>query len=574
MEADHSTRIAITPLGSISVSGGLGERLERSRAHLVRLDTDDLRRELVEPDAAWHWGADYMGRWIGAMAYLGTLTDDLTQVHRVAKELISHQRPDGSFGSYGEDHDFQEWFGMGRGLVGLLDYHAVTADPDALAAACRLGDYYVEHYPEDGALQIEVNATALDGLVTLAVLTQEERYLDVARRVADSSMPMRRLWASTDFGYRGLRIPVAGAVHCHLLTGRGLLDLFEVTHEDRYLEAVLALYSHLMDQAISVNGAVGEFLMGAEESETCSDADWLRLNLQLWRVTDEARYLEMAEHVLLNAIFFDQTDTGAFTYRRGVQGRPGASFDACCSNHGPRAMVEAVSYAFAGPPDSLSVNLFLDARGQVVVDGSPVEIETTTRHDSDSHSLALRLTLGAGADRSFPVRLRVPEWAGSATALVNGSPAAHAETPGIVAVSRQWSVGDVVEIRFPTRVRVVRGQTIGRHLTDERAVAVFYGPQLFCLTERLNPEHRLDLLRLTLPGSEPESSVQVVAPDRLEVPGLGPDGAPLTLGLWPLSSTGGSPNGIGRTHPTKANYFKVWIPNGAVPALAVGPDRS
>jgi len=209
-----------------------------------------------------------------------------------------------------------------------------------------------------------------------------------------------------------------------------------------------------------------------------------------------------------------------------------------------------------------------------VVDGSPVEIDTTTRHDTDDHSLGLRLRLGAGAGRSFTVRIRVPEWAGSATVLVNGSLAVHADTPGRAAVSRHWSAGDVVEIRLPTPLRIVRGQTIGRHLTDERAVAVFYGPRLFCLTERLNPEHRLDLLRLALPGSDPEDSVQVVAPDRLQIPGLGPDSVPRTLELWPLSHTGGSPNGIGRTHPTKANYFKAWIPNGTAPAHAVGPDRS
>ena len=550
----------MTPLGDISVSGELGERLERSRAHLVHLDSEDLRRELVEPDAAWHWGADYMGRWIGTMAVLGALNGDLAQVRAAAHELIGHQREDGSFGSFGEDHDFQEWFGMGRGLVGLLDYHWVTADPDALAAARRLGDFYVEHYPEAAGVQIECYATALDGLVRLAVLTGEDRYLEAARRAADTSTPVQRLWASNHFGYRGLRVPVAGAVHCHLLAGRGLLDLFEVTRDGRYRDAVDALYDHISNESLSVNGSVGEFLMGAEESETCADADWLRLNLQLWRATGEDRYLEMAEHVLLNAVFFDQADTGAFTYRRGVQGRPGASFDACCSSHGPRAMVEALQHAFAGHPENLSVNLFLDARGRLLVDGSYVQIETTTWRDSDANTTGLRLTVVAGADRTFPVQFRVPQWAGSAEVLVNGSRAARADGPGTVVMTRRWSAGDVIEVRFPTPVRVVRGQTIGRHTTDDRAVAIFHGPRLFCLTERLNPEHRLDLLRLALPGSEPEASVAVITSDRLEVPGLDPDGEAMTLALWPLAHTGGSPNGMGRTHPTKANYFKAWMP--------------
>jgi len=566
MDTDLSPRLAITPLGAISVTGEMGERIERSMAHLKRLDADDMRREFVEPDAAWHWGADYMGRWIGTVALLGQLTGDDHPVGAVARELIGYQREDGSFGSYGDDHDFQEWFGMGRGLVGLLDYHSVTHDEEALESARRLGDYYVEHYPEVGGLQIECYANALEGLVRLALLTGDDRYLQTARRVADTSTPVQQIWASMSFGYRGLRTPVAGAVHCHLLAGRGLLDLFEVTGETRYLGAVHALYEHLVSESFSVNGAVGEFLMGAEESETCSDADWLRLNLQLWRITGEVRYMDMAEHVLLNAIFFDQAETGAFCYRRGIQGRPGASFDACCSSHGPRAMVEALRYAFAGEPESLTVNLFLDATGQVLVGDEPVGVETVTWQDVDAQILGVRLTLDPGGDRSFPVRFRVPAWAGSAEVMVNGELAAESGVARAVTVQRRWSAGDVLEVRFPLAVRVVRGQTLGRHVTDDRAAAIFCGPRLFCLTERLNPEHRLDFLRLALPDAEPERAVRLVAPDRLEAPGLGPDGEPVTLLLWPLAATGGSPNGIGRTHPTKANYFKAWIPIGGTPS--------
>jgi len=305
---------------------------------------------------------------------------------------------------------------------------------------------------------------------------------------------------------------------------------------------------------------VGEFLMGAEESETCSDADWMRLNLQLWRVTGDSRYMDVAEHVLLNAIFFDQAETGAFCYRRGVQGRPGASFDACCSNHGPLAMVEALRYAFAGEPESLTVNLFLDAAARVLVGDDPVAVETITWQDVDAQVLGVRLTLDPGAERSFPVRFRVPGWAGGADVMVDGERAAASGATGAVTVQRRWSAGDTVEVRFPLAVRVVRGQKLGRHVTDDGAAAIFYGPRLFSLTERLNPEHRLDFLRLALPDSEPERAVRVTAPDRLEAPGRGPDGQPVTLALWPLGATGGSPNGIGRTHPTKAPYFKTWIP--------------
>ena len=57
----------------------------------------------------------------------------------VARQLVGFQRPDGTFGTYGDAHEYQEWFGMGRGLVGLLEYFAASGDTGALNAARRLG---------------------------------------------------------------------------------------------------------------------------------------------------------------------------------------------------------------------------------------------------------------------------------------------------------------------------------------------------------------------------------------------------------------------------------------------------
>src|SRR5215207_8893301 len=104
------------------VSGEFGQRLERAIEHLQALNGPEMRRELTAPDAKWHWGADYLGRWVGSMALLSAHTRQDYRVLAAAEELMGFQKPDGSFGDYGEGHDYQEWFGMGRGLVGLLDY--------------------------------------------------------------------------------------------------------------------------------------------------------------------------------------------------------------------------------------------------------------------------------------------------------------------------------------------------------------------------------------------------------------------------------------------------------------------
>jgi rhamnogalacturonyl hydrolase YesR len=85
-----------------------------------------------------------------------------------------------------------------------------------------------------------------------------------------------------------------------LTTHCGLLLLYEATGKAEYLERPQRRW----DQAVQggfvwPTGGVGEkFRVSYPVDEGCSEADWLRLNLQLWRLTSESRYLEMAERLL------------------------------------------------------------------------------------------------------------------------------------------------------------------------------------------------------------------------------------------------------------------------------------
>ena len=182
-------------------------------------------------------------------------------------------------------------------------------------------------------------------------------------------MVFQHVWQSTTISPQGRRSPCGGQVHCQLTTARGLLDLHELTGESRYLSPVLALHDYICRNTLSIAGGVGFYFNRPEENEACADADWLRLNLQLWRLTGDVRYLELAERTLVNQIPFAQAANGAFCYLRGLQNRSGAAFDVCCSHHAPRALWEAMRYAVTAEPDLLSVNLFIDATAVLTVVG-------------------------------------------------------------------------------------------------------------------------------------------------------------------------------------------------------------
>jgi DUF1680 family protein len=547
----------LTDPARLTVRGELGERLDRATVHLRALDAAEMWRELDAPEEGWHWGADYPGRWIATMALLGRQKGADYGAAAAARRLIGYQRPDGSFGDYSSPHDYKEWFGMGRGLVGLLEYHATTADPAALAAAQRLGDYYVERYPVDAPYMNECYSTALEGLVLLARLTDDLRFLRTARGMAEASMVFQHVWQSATLSPQGRRAPCGGQVHCQLTTARGLLDLHELTGEARYLTPVKALHDYVCRQTLSIAGGVGFYFNRPEENEACADADWLRLNLQLWRLTGEDRFLDLAERTLVNQLPFVQAANGAFCYLRGLQNRSGAAFDVCCSHHAPRALWEALQYAVTTEPGALSVNLYLDVDARLTLGNGEVGVTTRTRPENGAIVFSLDLTEPPGAP--FAVRVRVPDWAEQAELSVNGRPEGISDPGGSFETERPWHDGDRLELRFPNRVRVVRGHGFGEQVVHPDEVAVFLGPRLFCLSDLHNPNLDSPFLRLRSPP-DTAGAVSVATHDRLMVDGVTPGGERVRAIMTPLSATGGMPNGIGRAHPALAAPFRVWLP--------------
>ncbi len=547
----------LTDPAKMTLGGELNECLQKAIGHLLKLNAEEMWRELENPDEIWHWGADYPGRWIATMALLGRHKGEDYGVKEAARRLIGYQQPDGKFGNYTSPTDYKEWFGMGRGLIGLLEYYEATGDEEALAAARRTGDFYIEHYPLFEPYMYECYSNGLEGLLLLYRLTDDDRYLTIARNMADTSMVFQHVWQSTSINPQGRRSPCGGQVHCQLMAARGLLDLYELTGEQRYITPVTALHDFICRDTLSIAGGVGFYFNRPEENEACADADWLRLNLQLWRITGEERYLELAEQTLTNQIPFAQASNGAFCYMRGLQNRSGNAFDVCCSHHAPRAIWEVMRYVFTTKTDAISVNFLIDATARVQLGDHELTIKS--RRTVEEGAVCLELTLHDNLPAVFAVNVRVPAWAGQAELAVNGQPFLAGDRPGFASVDRVWHDGDQLTVRLPNRVSFIRGQRLGMHTLHAEDVAVLLGPRIFCLSDLHNPTVNQNLVRLQV-KSEDSSGFKVCTPDRLEAEGVTPDGITVPLVFTPISAIGGNPNGIGRSHPALASPFRVWIP--------------
>lgn len=507
-------RIPPNPFARTKPTGELAARMKRIQERLTgggfpaytpEFVLADVTLDPAYPRLYSSFSGDISGRYVEALALLPP--EDRPSLDNLVDDLLRYQRPDGRFGDpslsftaadVGEPHMALLW-GNGRLLAGLVTYFQVTGRTEVLDAARRLGDFLLrvrQHcaQPEVAARVEGLGAHGLicftqliEGLVLLGQAAGEDRYLEAAREIA----PL---------------LPPPGVQHTHgyLSTLRGILLLHEATGDPVLLRDAQAQYDALVRSPdYVVFGGVLEFF-GAEtlglspadleklhaldnkppQDEGCSEADFVRLSLQLWRATGRAEYLERAERCLLNHFYCNQFHSGDFGHRvlfsRGFRpsDSPGKAWW-CCNMHGLRTFPDAAEAIVTRSGEAVRLNLFLDCEHtdgafDFVLDASETGDGVTLR--------VLRDT-----DGSVPLEIRHPSWATGMHLRLNGEVLSGEARDGYHVLRRAWRAGDELEIgfRYRERLQLRSGKQIDLADLGEEPVegALFVGPWLLGVHE-------------------------------------------------------------------------------------------
>ena len=118
-------------------------------------------------------------------------------------------------------------------------------------------------------------------------------------------------------------------------------------------------------------------------------------------------------------------------------------------------------------------------------------MEVTTDYPWDG---TVTIRIAGGPAGPWELALRVPHWAEQPMLTVNGTAVDTAPAEGWWVVRRQWDDGDEVVLVLPLEPRFT---VADRRLDAARgAVAVEYGPLVYCLEAVDNPGRRLDDLTI------------------------------------------------------------------------------
>lgn len=212
--------------------------------------------------------------------------------------------------------------------------------------------------------------------------TSDWRYLDEAKRIAGL--------AASITNFDGLHS------HGRLCAVRGFADLYALTGEQRWRDAAERDWQIFNRRHLLPTGGVKEMLEPkCDRDEGCAEADWLRLNLSLWRLTGEGRYLDAAERSLKNHFIYQQFPNGGAGHRllHQIDGQP-VAFKAlseeawwCCGEHWARAMVDVARTAVIATPRGLFINLAIDCDATLAGPGGAWE--TALRETSDGFTIRL-----------------------------------------------------------------------------------------------------------------------------------------------------------------------------------------
>ena len=143
--------------------------------------------------------------------------------------------------------------------------------------------------------------------------TKDGHYLKQARKMAE-------LFIAHFTGNRN------GHWSGHLMSWRGVLFLYEVTGERRYLDLCQARWA-IQIQRFRFARRRHRRRRRRHFHDTCFHEDWLRWNLELWRLTGNVRYLDAVERLVHNSYGEQQAATGGFGGYAGRERSASASSD-------------------------------------------------------------------------------------------------------------------------------------------------------------------------------------------------------------------------------------------------------
>ena len=502
--------------GDIQLDGWLGARvLANATNRLMTVDLEPLLAGHRLKPGAGPWVGEYIGKWLHAatLAWASTGNSALRKrLDYAASELMKTQEPDGYLGTYVPEkrfglYDGSEWdvWTHKYCMLGLLTYYRFTGNEPALNACRQAADLLLRTFAPgkksilSAGTHVGMAATSvLEPMVLLYRCTGDERYLEFARYIVASwDEPNGPRIIQTLLTVKQVNKTADAKAYEMLSNLAGLCELARTTGDRQLLDPALNAWQDIVSKRLYLTGSASRSeafpddydlpnQRSANICETCVTVTWMQFNLQLLRLTGDAKFANQIERTLYNHLPAAQNPVGdgwcPYPPLEGLKYYE--SGNSCCHSSGPRGMALAPQTAWlkakVDGADALLLSTFETSSVTTEFGGQPVTVAQQSQFPLKGKS---RLKVKSGKPARFALHLRVPPWASPLAAKVNGSPRPVAWKEGWAVLSaREWSNGDSVELVYHLGPNLVLGEHSNRN-----TAAMTWGPFVLAYDEKRNP---------------------------------------------------------------------------------------
>lgn len=240
----------------------------------------------------------------------------------------------------------------------------------------------------------------------------------------------------------------------------GLLQLFEVTGNHKYLEAGKNIHSLLVKWERTPIGSIGfqDKFVGAvglinSLSEICDAVYWNRLSIKLFKLTGETKYIEEIERTLYNTLLSAYNLKGNWGLRRVRMSHvhiPATNHflfnHQCCVDNLPRGLFQASEVVLTKRNEKVFLSLFNEGRGKVILPSKQSAYINIYGDFIEKESVKISFSLDNPEIFSF--QIRNPSWSKGVKVKVNGSLQEDQNFQKWFEIKRKWKNGDEIEVYF------------------------------------------------------------------------------------------------------------------------------
>lgn len=398
-----------------------------------------------------------------------------------------------------------ELYCLGHLIQAGIAWQRATGETKLLDVGRKMADYIYRDFGATKKPIFEGHPEIELALTELYRTTGDKKYLELAgymlagdKRNEPNVPPREFIYLFTVKPFTSRQIMEGHAVRAGYACA-GAADYYLETGDEAFAPTLKRLWEDMTQRKQYITGGIGS--RGSGEAfgdpyelpnqqaytESCASIATMFFNWRVMHAWPEAKYMDNFERALYNGANSGLSlDGRLYCYRNPLEltGNPDDKIrnpwydTTCCPPNLQRIMASLPGYVYSTSQDGLWVHLYhASTMNWKLEDGTPIQLVQQTEYPWKG---TVDLTVKPGATKEFSLHVRVPEWSGETTLLVNGKAWNQPVKAGsYVDLKRTWKAGDTVRLVLDVTPRLTQSNLRIRENIGK--VAVERGPLLYCM---------------------------------------------------------------------------------------------